>query len=83
MSPGGEPAMRSGANFDGACNVEGLPSGTLTTSVDREQHKDVGLVVEIFTGSCRLSKACRKLGLRALPIDKYPKRAEKLCGGKL
>ena len=30
----------------------------------------------IFSGSCRLSKACRKLGLRALPIDKDPKRAE-------
>ena len=34
------------------------------------------MVVEIFSGSCRLSKACRKLGLRALPIDKDPKRAE-------
>ena len=34
------------------------------------------MVVEFFSGSCRLSKACRKLGLRALPIDKDPKRAE-------
>ena len=38
--------------------------------------KHVGLVVEIFPGTCRLSKACRKYGLRALPVDKDPKRAE-------
>ena len=34
------------------------------------------LVVGIFSGSCRLSKACRKTGIRALPIDKDPKRVE-------
>ena len=68
--------MRSGANFDSACNDEGRPSEPLGNSVDSKQHKDVGLVVEIFSGSCRLSKACRRFGLRALPIDKDPKRAE-------
>lgn len=43
---------------------------------DCKQQKDVGLVVEIFSGTCRLSKACRKFGLRALPVDKDPNRAE-------
>ena len=33
-------------------------------------------MVEIFAGTCRLSKACRKFGLRALPVDKDPNRAE-------
>ena len=37
-----------------------------------------GLVFEIFAGTGRLSFACRQLGLRALPIDKDPKRAEKV-----
>ena len=48
----------------------------MKNSDDNKLHKDVGLVVEIFSGSCRLSKACRKFGLRALPIDKDPRRAE-------
>ena len=38
--------------------------------------QSVGLVLEIFAGSCRLTKACRRVGLRALGIDKDPKRAE-------
>ena len=38
--------------------------------------QSVGLVLEVFAGSCRLTKACRKAGLRALGIDKDPKRAE-------
>ena len=29
-----------------------------------------------FLGTCRLSKACRKFGLRALPVDKDSGRAE-------
>ena len=41
-----------------------------TVSPNSKRHDGVGLVVEIFAGSCRLSKACGKLGLRALPIEK-------------
>jgi hypothetical protein len=71
--------MRSGANFDSACNDEGRPSEPLGNSVDSKQHKDVGLVVEFFSGC----KACRRFGLRALPIDKDTQESRKLCGGKL
>ena len=35
-----------------------------------------GLVLEVFAGSCRLSKACRGIGLQALSIDKDINRAE-------
>ena len=35
-----------------------------------------GLFIEIFAGTCRLTKACRKAGLRSLAVDKDPKRAE-------
>ena len=53
----------------GASNPDLSPN-----SVNYRRHEDVGLVVEFFfSGSCRLSKACRKLGLRALSIDKGPK----------
>ena len=34
------------------------------------------MVLEVFAGSCRFSKACKELGLRVLAIDKDPKRAE-------
>ena len=34
------------------------------------------LVLEIFSGSCRLSKACRKVGFRVTAIDKETTRAE-------
>ena len=36
----------------------------------------VGLVLEIFSGTCRLSKACRGLGLQALSVDKDVTRSE-------
>ena len=36
----------------------------------------VGLVLEIFSGTSRLTKACRKAGLRAYAVDKDKKRAE-------
>ena len=36
----------------------------------------MGLVLEIFAGSCRLSKACCGLGLQALSVDKDVSRAE-------
>jgi|OrbCmetagenome_4_1107370.scaffolds.fasta_scaffold61973_1 hypothetical protein len=66
--------MRSGANFDSACNDEGRPSEPLGNSVDSKQHKDVGLVVEIFLdpadsarpvaglvyGPCQLTKTPRE-----------------------
>ena len=34
------------------------------------------LVIEIFSGSCRLSKACRRVGFRTAAVDKAPDRAE-------
>ena len=39
-------------------------------------NKGTGLVLEIFSGSCRLSKACRGVGLQALSVDKDVSRAE-------
>ena len=39
-------------------------------------NKGTGLVLEIFAGSCRLSKACRGIGLQALSVDKDLSRAE-------
>ena len=38
--------------------------------------KGAGLILEIFAGTCRLSKACRGLGLQALSVDKDVKRVE-------
>lgn len=34
------------------------------------------LVIEVFAGSCRLSKACRRIGLRTAAVDKDPARSE-------
>ena len=34
------------------------------------------LIVEIFSGSCRLSKACRKVGFRTTAVDKSSERSE-------
>ena len=34
------------------------------------------LVVEIFAGSCRLSKACKDVGFRATAVDKIKSRSE-------
>lgn len=34
------------------------------------------LFLEIFAGSCRLSKACKEAGLRCTAVDKDPKRSE-------
>ena len=41
-----------------------------------EPNKGSGLILEIFAGSCRFSKACKNLGFRVLAVDKNPKRAE-------
>ena len=65
-----------GASFVNACDQVGTDQKVFPVLPDCKQQKDVGLVVEIFSGTCRLSKACRKYGLRALPVDKDPKRAE-------
>ena len=35
-----------------------------------------GQVVEIFAGSCRLSKACKDVGFRATAVDKIKSRSE-------
>ena len=34
------------------------------------------LIVEIFSGSCRLSKACKKVGFRTTAVDKSSERSE-------
>ena len=39
-------------------------------------NKGAGLILEIFAGSCRLSKVCRGAGLEALSVDKDVSRAE-------
>ena len=66
----------SGASFECACAEAVDGPEVLPNLKDCNQQKHVGLVVEIFSGTCRLSKACRKYGLRALPVDKDPRRAE-------
>ena len=48
-------------------------------STREEQSKPCGsqyLIVEVFSGSCRLSKACRKVGFRTTAIDKSSERSE-------
>ena len=44
-----------------------------------EQSKRCGpqqLIVEVFSGSCRLSKACKKVGFRTTAVDKSSERSE-------
>ena len=36
------------------------------------------LILEVFSGTCRLSSACKRTGLRVLPIDKDPQRSENM-----
>ena len=51
----------------------------IDTSVSEGQSKPSGsrnLIVEVFSGSCRLSKACRKVGFRTTAIDKSSERSE-------
>ena len=53
--------------------------GSSTEFVSEEpsiQSKKSCLVVEIFAGSCRLSKACKEIGFRAAAVDKDESRAE-------
>ena len=73
----GDRNVDSDASFEVDGTVLGVTSPVdFPNSPSSKRHDGVGLVVEIFAGSCRLSKACGKLGLRALPIDKDPRRAE-------
>ena len=53
------------------CSSEKTPADLHT-----ESHTATGLVLEVFAGSCRFSKACKDSGLRAFAVDKNPKRAE-------
>eukprot|EP00435_Cladocopium_sp_Y103_P039661 s4259_g10.t1 len=41
-----------------------------------DEQTGTGLVLEVFAGTCRFSKACRDVGLRSIAIDKDPKRSE-------
>ena len=43
---------------------------------DAEPNKGAGLVLEVFSSSCRFSKAYKDLDRRVLPMDKNSKRAE-------
>ena len=45
-------------------------------ATEDEPNKGSGLILEIFAGSCRVSKACKNLGFRVLAVDKNPRRAE-------
>jgi hypothetical protein len=60
------------------CNSEQMHTESLSVPSDSDggPRKGSGLVLEVFAGSCRFSKACKELGLRVLAIDKDPKRAE-------
>ena len=60
------------------CNSQSMQETSPLSQTDLEgsPRKGSGLVLEIFAGSCRFSKACKELGLRVLAIDKDPKRAE-------
>ena len=52
------------------------PAVELNNAVSETTCKRSCLVLEIFSGSCRLSKACRQIGLRVTAIDKDTARAE-------
>ena len=48
-----------------------------TTRVEQTAvNKSQCLIVEVFSGSCRLAKSCRKLGFRTTAVDKSNERAE-------
>ena len=51
-----------------------------STSKFSGAHLDEMLVIEICAGSARLSKTCRKIGLRAMAIDKITSRG---CGTEI
>ena len=51
-------------------------SCTVDTLESNRSSKGVGLVLEVFSGSSRLTKACMQLGLRGIAVDKDRKRSE-------
>ena len=63
---------------DSFCNSTVFASEASAESfgTEDEPNKGSGLILEIFAGSCRFSKACKNLGFRVLAVDKNPKRAE-------
>ena len=63
---------------DSFCNstVFSTEASAETIGPVNEPNKGSGLILEIFAGSCRFSKACKNLGFRVLAVDKNPKRAE-------
>ena len=63
---------------DSFCNSTVFAPETSAESfgTEDEPNKGSGLILEIFAGSCRFSKACKNLGFRVLAVDKNPKRAE-------
>ena len=74
-------AQQVSSNFSCIDSNQTVPNHQTQTSShqlsgDDLCNKGTGLVLEIFAGTCRLSKACRGLGLQALSVDKDVKRAE-------
>ena len=77
-----------GEELTGGCNVQNSEStastgqffGPSTEFVSEEppiqNSKRSCLVLEIFSGSCRLSRACRDAGFRVTAVDKDETRAE-------
>jgi hypothetical protein len=54
-----------------------LESSTEFVSEDNSiSSKQSCLILEIFAGSCRLSKACKQVGFRVTAVDKVEDRAE-------
>ena len=66
----------SGASFVDACEEAVLSPEVLPKFVGLQSTETCWLSGRNFSGTCRPSKACRKYGLRALPVDKDLKRAE-------
>ncbi len=64
---------------DGASNAAGPPnvsSSSVEAQLVATSSKGVGLVLEVFCGSSRLTKACIQLGLRGIAVDKDRKRSK-------
>ena len=60
---------------DSFCNSTVFASEASAESfgTEDEPNKGSGLILEIFAGSCRFSKAYKNLGFRVLAVDKNPK----------
>ena len=75
------PFHRDTINGDGSnsVHVSQFDNDTKAAMEHDGQSKQSGLqylVVEVFSGSCRLSKACRKAGFRTTAVDKSSERSE-------